>query len=117
VLLQIAANSCGSEQHSVWTRALSDDEVSALYRRAAYRLQLQVRSCAAADCSDALFVGVDATAASYFEERWNQQNMLPSFTLSTLTLHRYFQYQARFESDRSAESPELRVVQVEARYP
>ncbi len=56
------------DEASIWRRALSSDEVRALYQRGALHLELQVRACADGVCDTEPFVGPDGTDATFFSE-------------------------------------------------
>jgi trimeric autotransporter adhesin len=113
------------DEVSIWSRVLSAAEVLELYRRGANRIFHQVRTCAAADCSDQEaitgqgWLGPDGTAQSFFSELHNNSsidgsgnpdgNVLstsPAATFSdflaagmNLTDRQYFQYRTILESD------------------
>ncbi len=96
------------DEVSVWNRPLTANEILSLYLRAAMRIEYQVRSCARADCSDAVLAGPDGTDHSFFSELLNTKPALPVFDLTeSVAPNRYFQYQAIFETDNPAYSPRL----------
>jgi hypothetical protein len=112
------------DEVAIWSRSLSASEVLELYRRGANRIEYQVRSCSASDCSDDAigtnWKGPDGTNQTYYSEldnttSYNTVNDVPSgsvqATLPTMTFsafgaltivpNRYFQYRAIMESDDS----------------
>ena len=107
------------DEVAVWRRALSAEEVAALYRRGALRLELQVRVCDEPGCADApAFVGPHADAAARYVDDGASPIGSNPVQLGPLPAGRYFQYRARFEADgelvETALGPALRSVTVEA---
>ena len=85
------------DEVSVWNRTLSSAEISQLYKRGAYRLNISTRSC-----DDALCAGEDYSV--------NATNSTSS-SISTLSNNRYVQYKAFFTSlkpnSENSTAPEL----------
>ncbi len=118
-----------ADEFAVWNRALSAAEVLQLYRRGAYRLKFQFRTCLFADCSDLpIFRGTDGTSATFFTEVNNNTNQsaatgtvnltrplmtFTNFTSFTLPNNRYFQYRTTFEADNTSFQPDLKSVTIE----
>lgn len=105
------------DEAAIWSRALDPKEILQLYRRAANRVKVQVRTCAAPDCTDdptgTFWKGPGGTNQTYFSELNNNSVPLngsgfvkkgrPSMPFSSftnpITTSRYFQYRAVLESD------------------
>lgn len=107
------------DEAAIFTRALDDAEITALYRRGAAALELQVRVCADGACDDEPFIGPDGTGASYFTEAdltgpaGTQSGNLTSLGL----VGALAQYRARFSTATPTTSPGLRQVALQARRP
>ena len=103
----------------IYNRALSAQEVEALYHRGVLRMGYQVRSCDDPDCDTELFVGPDGTVDSFYSELDNSTPGLPRFDLtqSDISSNRYFQWRAYMSSDSDSvgHSPKLRDMVVEHR--
>ena len=100
------------DEVAIWRRALSEDEVRAVYLRGALRLRLQVRACDAPDCSDApVFVGPDGSQETFFVDRRSPAGSTIEHDLPPLT-GRYIQYRAMLASDASGETPTLEAVTI-----
>ncbi|MCB9653379.1 MAG: LamG domain-containing protein [Deltaproteobacteria bacterium] len=97
------------DEVALWGRPLAPDEVSALHRRGAVRVSVQLRACdIAADCDALPFVGPDGTEASVFEEpRVQPTPGPPSFDLPTLFRKRFVQYRLRLRSTNARVTPEV----------
>ena len=93
------------DEAAIYTRLLSPTEIKNHYLRGALRLSLQARSCAAADCSGASFVGPDGTGSTYYSEETNATLAPPTYTLLGIPDNRYFQYRSTLTSDKSASTP------------
>lgn len=134
------------DEVAVWNRQLNTNEVTALYRRGANRLKIQLRTCTAAsgnDCSGTVtsWVGPDGTNATFFSENYNSTNPVTllgkissgiyqtawslftggfsSWLISgTNQTNQYIQFKALFESDSASLYPDLKSVTVspEPRY-
>ena len=101
------------DEVAIWRRALSAAEVRGVFLRGALRLRLQVRACAAPDCSDGPpFVGPDGTAATSFVDRRAPSAPVCEASLPPLS-GRYFQYRALLESDAPGERPALGSITIE----
>ncbi|MBI2557708.1 hypothetical protein HYW20_00130 [Candidatus Woesearchaeota archaeon] len=85
------------DEVSIWNRTLSSAEISQLYKRGAFRLNLSVRSC-----DDAVCAGEDYSV--------NATNSTSS-SISALSNNRYVQYKAFFTSlkgsSENSTAPEL----------
>jgi hypothetical protein len=91
------------DETAIWKRTLDADEIAALYRRGAVRIELQLRVCDDAAC-DGAFIGPDGTSTTYFATDGEHD-------LSALGLAgRYAQYRARFSTAAAEVSPRLRAV-------
>ncbi len=106
------------DEVAVWGRALSADEVAAIYRRGVTALTFQVRSCAEHDCSDdPAFVGGEALAI-------DGSFVAPSDALSPGAsvsvdgvVGRYIQYRAAFAGPAVGEGPALARVELRGETP
>jgi hypothetical protein len=108
------------DEVSLWSRALSANEVTELYRRGANRIKYQVQTCQhAADCTNSPnWQGPDGTNQTYFSEldnttAYDKVNNVPSgsvnaglpnmifsnFAGTQPAANRYFQYRTILESD------------------
>jgi len=99
----------------MWTRALTDDEIRAVFERGALDLSLQIRFCAEADCRDGgAFVGPDGTTATVFRDP--DQALGPPGVMPLVGNVRlpYFQYRASFSSRRVGTTPRLHSVTIRA---
>jgi hypothetical protein len=108
------------DEVSLWSRALSQEEVLQMYRRGGNRIYFQLRVCGVSDCSDdpqqTQWRGPDGTAQSYFSEVHNSSTPTTSDGLvlpgapfikfsdfsQTYTGKRYFQYRTIMHSDAVA---------------
>lgn len=117
------------DEVAIFNRSLSAAEVQQWYARGASRVKFQVKSCAAADCSDATWKGPDGTANTFFTEAFNRSTQAPTASGSYLATgpsmlfsnfmtppssNRYFQYRAVLESDSHLPQiqPEIRSVSI-----
>ncbi|RZA26793.1 MAG: LamG domain-containing protein [Proteobacteria bacterium] len=128
------------DELAVWGKALTTNDIQAVYRRGANRLRYQLMTCTSSNCSDGTFMGPDGTSASWFSELNNNSvqgditgNPLkdgPLMTFSnfsvgglTIPSRQYFRYRLLMESDdrnnlcdygagAAACSPELQSVTV-----
>ena len=117
------------DEVAIWNRVLSANEITQLYQRGGSRVKFQVKSCTAADCSDATWKGPDGTINTFFSETFNMSTQaatpsgtvsasLPTMNLQSYTspvaTNRYFQYRTIFESDSSTATlmPNLKSVTV-----
>ncbi len=104
------------DEASLWSRALSTEEIEQVYRRGANRVKYQVRSCSDSTCSSESFKGPDGTSNTYFSELYNNTTIdssgnpvgtvkesYPQFLfedfVSPPVSNRYFQYRIYMESD------------------
>lgn len=95
------------DEFAIWSTALTDEDIVAIFRRGANKLKYQVRSCDDDACSGESFAGPDGTGSTYYSELTSAENGLPSKTLSNVDDNRYFQYKAYFETSDSTVTPEL----------
>jgi len=99
------------DEVAIWDRALSADEISALWRRGAMRLSLAVRTCNDPACADdPPFVGPDGGAEGFVDSAETLGR--PGDVPLNLPKARYFQYEARLSTYRVPESPALLAVTV-----
>lgn len=97
------------DEVSLWSRALSENEVQALYARGVTNLRYQVKFCNQADCADASFVGPNGTDSTYFSELTNSDASFPLFDLSSLGSEKtYFQYKVLLSTEDSKIAPEFK---------
>jgi len=83
------------DEVAIFRKTMSADEIKSLYARGAGLVYFQVRACTTANCADnSTYVGPNGTASTYFTELLNSTTGLPSFSLSSSTGKRYFQYRA-----------------------
>jgi hypothetical protein len=106
------------DEAAIWKRALSDAEVTNLYRRGAGSIGFQVRVCAET-CGTEEFIGPDGTSATYFTEaELTGESGSQAGNLSALGLvGARAQYRARFSTSDTSYSPGLRKVTLSARRP
>ena len=106
------------DEAAIWKRALSDVEITSLYRRGAASIGFQIRVCAEA-CGTEEFVGPDGTGATFFRETdLTGESGSQVGNLSALGLvGSRAQYRARFSTADPAYSPGLRKVSLSARRP
>lgn len=102
------------DELALFNRALSEVEISDLYKRGALRAKYQVRSCDDALCSGEDFVGQSGSTSNFFEEQDSNTISLPSFSLSgVVASNQYFQYRTVFESSNASFSPEIKSITLE----
>ncbi|MFH1292336.1 MAG: LamG domain-containing protein [bacterium] len=95
------------DELAIYNRTLTPTEIADIYKRGAIRLKYRVRSCDDSSCSGEMWQGPDGTASTYYTELSNSTLGLPSLSLTNLSANRYFQYQANFETDKTAYTPEI----------
>lgn len=114
---------------AIWKdRALTAAEVLEIYKRAALKIKIQIRTCTLSDCSDnPTWLGPDGTNSTYFTEINN--NSIPSTGLGVVSTtapemvlshfpfliimsYSYFQYRVVFETDHSSYSPDLNLLSI-----
>lgn len=94
-------------QIQIYRRALSPNDIRAMYRRSALRLSIQMRQCGMSDCSDALpFVGPDQSSNTSFRDQVD--NLSPPVSHPVNVTGDYVQLQVTLESDTPGETPVLR---------
>lgn len=99
------------DEAALFTRALSSTEILDNYKRGVLSLKYQVKSCITVNCSDNnTFVGPDNSPGTYFSESNNSTLSTPSFSLSSITNNRYFQYKALLDTTDATLTPELKSV-------
>lgn len=97
----------------VLTRALTDADVAAAYRRAKLRLRFQVRVCSDAACADdPPFSGPDGRNDAHFVD--TGATAPAQVSLGAAPTGRYFQYRAELETAIAGGSPAFRHVTVTA---
>jgi hypothetical protein len=99
------------DETAIWTRALSVAEIGQLYRRGINSLTMDVRSCAASDCSDGTYAALNFSELLNKDSLGNIYNTPPKINF-TVANNRYLQYKATFNSEVSNNGPELRQVSV-----
>ncbi len=82
------------DEVSVWNRTLSDSDVFNIYKRGILHLNLSVKSCNSADCSDAAWQNLGEPSSQ-------------TFNLASGNISRYFQYKTYISTDNLAYTPEL----------
>lgn len=100
------------DEVAILNRLLTPGEIFAHFRRGAFGLKFQVRSCADSICGDADFVGPDGTGNSYYSEWHNSSVGLPQITLNNVANNRFFQYKTIFETKLKTFGPEISAVVV-----
>jgi hypothetical protein len=100
------------DEVAVFNRTLTPTEVLDFYKRGAFELRHQVRSCNDSGCNGETFVGPSGTAADYYDDANNTGLTTPSFSLTNLTTNRYFQYKSYFDTDTALYGPELRSITI-----
>lgn len=98
------------DEVAVWRRALSAQEVVALYRRGAQRLTLQVRACSDPQCAAVPFAGPAGDSSRSFVDP--SSALAPPQALPVAASGRFVQYKVHFESDDASQSPALYAVTV-----
>ena len=90
------------DEAAIWNRALSDAEISNIYKRGALRLKFQVRSCDDEVCNGENFIGPDGTNSTYY---FDNNAGLPNMVLSNVVNSQYFQYKAILETNDNSLTP------------
>ncbi len=98
------------DEVAVFRRALSRDEIVALYQRGAQRMTVQVRACDEPTCARVAFAGPDGDPTESFVDPANAAE--PPNAVPMRAVGRYVQYQVRFERDGASPSPALYSVSV-----
>lgn len=98
------------DEVAIWRRALSAEEVVALYRRGAQRLTLQVRACDDPQCTNVPFAGPANDPARSFVDPATALG--PPQGQMIGASRRFVQYKVHFESDDASQSPSLYKVTV-----
>ncbi len=94
------------DEVAVYSRTLSGGEVLDHYLRGALRLSFQARACPDAACAAQTFT------STVYSELTNASLGTPNLALTDIPSHRYFEYQARFETDAPTYNLRLYSVQV-----
>ncbi len=99
---------------AMWTRALGDGEVAALYRRGARGLTLQVRACTEAACADEPpFVGGDTLSSTeFFVDPDGALAPETEISVAGLPATRYLQYRVEFTGPATSPGPALTSVTI-----
>ncbi len=95
------------DELAIFDRALTDTEVTDIFKRGLENLRFQVRSCDDSSCSGEAFIGPDGTGSTYYSELSNGSLGLPVLPLTNVDSNRFFQYKSYFNTDDSAYSPKL----------
>ena len=106
------------DEAALWTRALGASEIAALYNCGALGLELQLRFCTDASCSDGgEFVGPDGTTATAFRESASELTPPSPSSLAALsdTGRPYAQYRVRLAALAAPNTPRLRAVELTVR--
>ncbi len=103
VRIGIDAQGAGSflgniDELAVFNRALTQEEVSAIYNRGGQTVKYQVRSCNDNLCDGENFIGPDGSPNTYYSIEKNQVTSNPSIEFSNLNNNRYFQYKVTLEA-------------------
>ncbi|MEZ4363009.1 MAG: LamG domain-containing protein [Kofleriaceae bacterium] len=88
------------DEAAVWRRALTAEEVIALYRRGAQRLLIQLRACEEPSCSSVPFVGPDGDPQRWYTDPASAVRP-GQLLLTTAVIGRYVQYQVKLETDEA----------------
>lgn len=117
------------DEVGIWSRTLTQADVTQLYRRGAARLKYQVRSCATAACTGISWQGPNGGPQTYYSEVHNIATpsdptsavkatalnlSFADFTSlgAAITNNPYFQYRIIFESDDAALMPDVSSVEI-----
>jgi len=100
------------DEAAVWSRVLSNTEITQLFRRGANRLNIDARTCAQSNCSDGSFSGTTVSELNNVDSLGYVYNTLPRYAFS-LSNNRYFQYQLNFVSDVNASGPDVKQAIIE----
>lgn len=104
------------DQVALWNRQLTIEELRALYERGVQRYRMQVRACAAPDCSDQPFVGPGANPGRNFLDPGPDAEH--TIDISGLGLSgRYFQYSIEMLRPIGVSSPATTFVRVVGHHP
>jgi hypothetical protein len=99
------------DEVSLWARALTPDEVRALYLAGAARVRLQTRACEEPTCASIPFSGPDGSASSFYQAAsypFDEEAL--DFSLSLAG--RYVQWRAVLESELTTAGPTLTSVEL-----
>ncbi|MGY4884815.1 MAG: hypothetical protein ACP5NZ_04530 [Nanobdellota archaeon] len=88
----IRAQNASVDEFGIWNRTLSAEEMEAIYKMGAERLNLSVRTCGFSDCSDSNFTNIGFTDSSY---------------TNTSTIGNYFQYRFEMNTPFEGYTPKL----------
>lgn len=97
------------DEVSIWSRALTVEEVNSLYLRQMVNIKFRVRFCNFSDCRDnQQFTGPNQIQNSFYKFDFNTDENNLVFDLLDHDIGKdYFQYEAIFESKDNTETPEL----------
>ncbi len=104
---------------AIWRRALSEDEVRAVYRRGALRVQVEVRVCDMEACADepAFVGGAGLQPGSSFTDPSEALSPGTELSIDGLPAARYAQYRLSFTTDApDFASPTLAAVALRGEY-
>ena len=99
------------DEIAVYSRKLTNTEITDRFRRGATRIRYQIRSCSTAACTGTAFIGPDSTSSTTFSEISNSTLGLPSLAMAPASAQ-YFQYKAFFDSESSSYLPQLSQVAI-----
>lgn len=103
------------DEVAIWTRALSVDEIDALYARGAQRVELEVRICQLEDCADAPpFAG--PKSGGRYADPVSAASPGAALELPTESYGRYAQYRVHLERTPLAPTPTLSSVSIAGDY-
>jgi hypothetical protein len=93
------------DEVAIWTRALSDDDVLALWRRGGQCVRVGLRACAEPTCAGVPFAGPSGLLAERFAELTDVGP--PRHALQPELVGRYLQVEVRLTTEQAASSPRL----------
>ena len=92
------------DELALYSRALTQTEITNRYNRGMLNIRFQVRSSATSPATGD-FTGPDGTTATYYSELINTTTGLPALTLSGVTDNPVFQYMMYLDSEIPGTSP------------
>lgn len=104
----------GLDELAVFSREITADEISKIYKRGLYRLDMQVRGCDDATCStNPAWTGPDGGTNSNFYTYYKDDGTVVSeLPITNITGKQYFQYKSVFTAPDQTISPELKSITV-----